>query len=202
MALIGRQTAKPLALEIAGTLSGDAATSWPRPPEVRERTVCSLSGFPPTAACPDVHTAEFLAGTSSDVPCPLHRVQGKGSGDRIVTMWPGPVADFLAGQSREGPETADRRLIIHSPADGAEYVVAPGVGASGDCLDFAVEAGPASSPIFWFVNDRLAGVTRGREPLRWRMAPGRYELVASDARGRSAAIAFSVRSLEGLGKCP
>ncbi len=190
-ALIGLRTAQPLALEITHEISSNRISSWPCPAAVRTRTVCALSGLPAAAACPRTVDAEYLPGTSSEVPCTLHSFQGTGDERRVVITWPKQVAGFLAGRSDGQMEPIQSLLTIRTPADGGEYFQKD----SGDHLDFCVEQNKNPKKIFWFLNHELAAVSSAQEPFSWPMTPGKYELIASDEQGRSAKISFKVSSL-------
>jgi len=191
-ALIGRNTAQPLAMEIARRVSAGKAASWPMPAAVRTRTVCAVSGAPPTAACSRVLEAEYIPGTSGDLPCALHRFSGDGPARRVVTVWPKNAAVFLAKPAEKQVETVTPTLSIRCPVNGAEYVLADPPAGSGNRLDFSAQGGGDMGQVFWFLNDRLTAVTTGRESFPWPMSPGVYKLIACDDRGQAAAIAFRV----------
>jgi penicillin-binding protein 1C len=190
-ALVGLRTAQPLALEIAHEISSNRISSWPCPSAVRTRTVCSLSGSPAAAACPQTLEAEYLPGTSTEVPCTLHSFQGTGNDRRVAITWPKNVAGFLSGKSEDQAEPIRSLLAIHSPADGGEYFLKD----AGDHLDFCIEQDKTPKKIFWFLNHELAAVSSAQEPFPWPMTPGKYELIASDEQGRSARISFKVSSI-------
>ncbi len=190
--LIGAQAALPLAIEIAERISGRETGSWPRPPGVGVRRVCAVSGAPPTAACPHTVAAEYLPGVSGDAPCAIHRVTHRGGKRRAVTVWPPAVASYLASRGRANTAAARPSVRISSPVDGGEYILPSRADATSRVLGLAAEVPPGAGHVYWFLDGEFLKKAPAGEPVRWRMAPGRHELIASDDAGASARARFSV----------
>lgn len=197
-ALVGAEAALPLALEIADRILPGEKRCWTRPAGVAVRRVCALSGGLPTGGCPHTVSEEYLPGVSSEAPCAIHRLAARDGSRRVVTVWPRDVADSLA--SRKRAEPAGRPSIeIVSPADGAEYVLPASNRTADRVLDLTARCGPDGATIFWFLDGELLAQSSCGESARWRMTPGRHELIACAANGASRRIQFSVVSATAAG---
>jgi penicillin-binding protein 1C len=193
-ALTAAATALPLALEIADLVPGGG--DWGRPPSVRTRPVCALTGAPPGPHCPHVIEGEFLPGITSDLPCRVHRAGGLAGERRVVEVWPPDVAAWLAWRTAPAAE-ADRprpgrsELAIMSPRAGAEYFL-PRDGTAGDVLHMEARTPPGAEWVYWFVDGELVSRSAPDEAVRWPLRPGCHTVFASDGMHSAAPVAFAV----------
>ncbi|MBN1808981.1 MAG: penicillin-binding protein 1C, partial [Planctomycetes bacterium] len=173
--LVGARSALPLAMEVAERVSGGTPAAWERPPGVRTRIVCALSGQPASPACPHRVEAEYLPGISSETPCRLHRFAQAGGTREATVAWPPAAAAFMA-ERRGTPGsvgTAAPAIEISSPGPGARYALPVSAGAEKH-LVFTCRSGCASTTVYWFVDGELFAVEPACEPVKWLMSPGAH----------------------------
>lgn len=182
------------------------------PGDLREVTLCALSGMVAGAACP-VRTREFLPAADAPHECLWHHASDRG----LVTVWPteyrewartngmtthdSPVAEpagsARASQAEMKVATAPRSrattgtLAIHHPPAGATYLIDPTLRADFQALP--LRARGATGRVEWFVNDAPVGVSLGEAPLAWPLARGSHTIQARDADGRSASTHIIVK---------
>lgn len=191
-ALVGADVALPLAAEIADRISSGKNEAWAKPPGVRTRLACSVSGAPVSAACPSTVAAEYLPGVSSEIPCRIHRFAVRRGVRQVVTVWPAPAANHLASQTQTQNVAQRPRVEIVSPANGGEYVLPSGSGIASRTLELSASVPRSLSVVYWYLNGELLSRASAGEPVRWPMRPGRHELIACDENGASGAVTFSV----------
>jgi penicillin-binding protein 1C len=111
--LVGRRAAGPLLFDLfQALLPAGERTGFPRPAGVGERTVCSVCGLPPGAACNGTTTERYLVGKHGPVErtcaIPQRLAFDKATGlpagpatpparreSRVFDVWPSEVASFL-----------------------------------------------------------------------------------------------------------
>ena len=165
--LIGLAAAVPPAVEIMAVLGGSLPE---RPASVGRRAVCSLSGLPPTSACPHLVEAWYLPGLSPSGPCSLHRWQG----GQVVTLWPHELAP-------PGERPLKEALFrIASPLEGATYLLPPW----GDPPRVPLTCEGARGRVGWFVDGLHLGEARPGQTLFWTLSAGRHRVGAVDEAGR------------------
>ncbi len=173
--LVGLSAAVPVVVEIMAALGGTMADP---PPGVARRQVCSLSGRPPTSACPRLREAWHIPGLSPSMPCRLHRWQG----GEAVTVWPRELAAPGERSLKEAP------LRIVSPLEGTTYVVPPW----GDPPRIALSCEASQGVVSWFVDGRHVGDAPAGRPLFWTVTEGRHRIGAVDEAGRSHGVEMNV----------
>jgi penicillin-binding protein 1C len=182
--LVGLSAAAPAIVEILRALP---ATDWYEPPPgVESRTVCTLSGAPPSPVCPSTRTEYAIAGISSTTPCTLHVIRNGSPAER----WPAELEEFALRRSLEF-ETG-RTVSIVSPLPGSRYFLTP----LGGEQKTALKAEGAVPPVYWFVGGTFAGRQEGSIPLFWRLRKGRHTVSLVDSRGRTASSWVIVEAIE------
>ena len=101
-----------------------------------------------------------------------------------------PVAR-AAVRPRAGAARAATAFAITSPPDGATYLIDPTLRREFQTLP--LRAVGAASPLTWTVSGRALGTAEAGGTLEWPLAPGTHRVVATDARGRTAAATITVR---------
>ncbi|MBQ9565440.1 MAG: penicillin-binding protein 1C, partial [Synergistaceae bacterium] len=185
--LIGAQAAAPVAMRILRAVSPHSG-DFPRPgpgtePALKLRPVCTLSGQPPTAACPGTRMDWAIEGVTRTVPCSLHTIrQG-----RSAVLWPAEM-----GRPEGGAGVALRKrspLTISSPPAGATYLSAP----------FAPQRIPmraegAEGRVWWYLDGRYLGMAEPGETFFHALPDGEHSLSVADEAGRSASVRVKVRT--------
>jgi len=182
--LVGLSAAAPAIVEVLRALP---ASDWYEPPAgVESRTVCTLSGAPPSPACPSTRTEYAIAGISSTTPCTMHVIRNGSPAER----WPAELEEFALRRSLEF-ETG-RTVSIVSPLPGSRYFLTP----LGGEQKTALKAEGAVPPVYWFVGGTFAGRQEGSIPLFWRLRKGRHTVSLVDSRGRTASSWVIVEAIE------
>jgi penicillin-binding protein 1C len=178
-----------------------------RPADLRESTVCSLSGMRAGAACP-IRRAEWLPPDFSPLPCSWHHASEEG----LLTMWPDEYRSWAVGRGLLQPErtlsaaatgspahslspsnrgaAATRRFEVVSPPDGATYLIDPTLRS--DFQTLPLRAVGSTGELEWTVNGRR--LRQGsRQPVAWPLERGTHVIRARDARGRIAEASILVK---------
>ena len=115
----------------------------------------------------------------------------QGQGRVVSVARPGetPVARAItrARGAARGPAT----FAITSPPDGATYLIDPTLRREFQTLP--LRAVGAASALSWTVSGRAVGTADAGATIEWPLAPGRHQVVVTDARGRTAAATITVR---------
>lgn len=206
-ALLGIESAAPVAGSIWRALSPDGASPWYPPcPAITRREVCAVSGCPAGPHCHDRAEGRFPADAPAPAVCTVHanRPVDAGTGEvlplsalggravewKVTEQWPEEVQAWLKGQRAGTTATsaATGPLRILSPREGVTYRMLdlPGQQA------LTLQANTGDTAVHWFVNgERVDG---GAWPLR----PGRFTATCATADGRAATVKFTVEA-EGAG---
>jgi len=175
------------------------------PDDLRETTLCALSGMVAGAACP-VRTREFLSAADTPHECQWHHASDRG----LVTVWPveyrewarasgetrvdSPAAHPTASAAAEAERprrTTVSTLTVHHPPAGATYLIDPTLRP--DFQTLPLRARGATGRVEWFVDEAPVGVSLGEAPLAWPLARGSHTIRARDANGRSASTHITVK---------
>jgi len=183
-----------------------------RPGDLRERTVCVLSGMIAGPACAARRT-EWLPLDAAAEPCEWHHASENG----VLTFWPpeyepwarshglldrgrSETARVHPGQpsaSRETPAASDRRTAarrsfdIVNPPTGATYLIDPTLRAEFQTVPLRVIAGQGD--VEWQVNGKVVAVAPANRDVHWPLTAGTHRIVARDARGQAAEARITVR---------
>ena len=171
-----------------------------RPGDLREYTICALSGMRAGDACP-IRTREWLPPGFSPLPCSWHHA----SEDGLITVWPDEYRTWAAGRGlleserilavadrtvRRSPahgavqRVAARRLEITMPADGATYLIDPTLRMEFQTL--SLRAVGAAGHVEWSLDGRRVGRVPPDDSVTWPLERGRHIVRAKDVRGQVA----------------
>ena len=182
------------------------ATLVARPSDLREHTICALSGMRAGDACP-IRTREWLPPGFSPLPCSWHHATDEG----LMVVWPDEYRTWAAGRGlldgdtltvaarapvhpavrRDAVGASTRRFEITSPADGATYMVDPTLRKEFQAV--SLRAVGASGLVEWAVNGRRVGTVSTDENLTWPLERGQHLVRAKDANGHVADASILVK---------
>jgi penicillin-binding protein 1C len=181
--VVGAQAAAPFAWSLARSLYPAENGPWygAMPAEVVERTICAESGLPAGADCPSTEVGRALRGRSSCALCPVH-VRGA---DGAVARCGDAFVAAYRGEARKATKLAFRR-----PTDGAVYRLLPGV--ANQKVVCHVVGNVEDGRLWWFVDGRPRGETRGTAAFAWEPETGAHRISCSTADGVSASVSIRV----------
>jgi penicillin-binding protein 1C len=176
-----------------------------RPPDLREHTICSLSGMRAGDACP-IRRAEWLPVDFSPLPCSWHHA----SEDGLLTIWPDEYRTWASGRGllepglalaatalprsaavpQERGVGAARSFEVVSPPDGATYLIDPTLREEFQTLP--LRAVGNTGALEWTVNGRRLGLGSGQQ-VAWPLERGTHVIQARDGRGRTAEASILVK---------
>jgi penicillin-binding protein 1C len=175
-----------------------------RPADLREHTICALSGMRAGEACP-IRTREWLPQGFSSLPCSWHHA----SEDGLLTVWPDEYRSWAAGRGLLGRDyvvavatrtavpavgrndrAAARRFEITMPPDGATYLIDPTLRKEFQTIP--LRAVGDTGQLEWTVDGRRLAQASG-QPISWPLERGTHVVRARDVRGRVAEAAILVK---------
>ena len=184
--VVGALAAAPSAWELArGLYPANNGPWYPPSDEVIVRRICSKSGLPAAPECPETEEGRALRGRSSTAPCGMHR---RGIDGKVETRQDAFLAAF-AGTARKAAQ-----LAIVKPADGAEFHLVPGIDQQR--VVCTVAGNTADGRLWWFIDGRPLGETRGDAPFVWTPELGEHTVTCATAEGVTATSAFTVKGVE------
>jgi penicillin-binding protein 1C len=191
-------------------IAGDVAASdgerlVPEPASSVRREICALSGLSANAWCP-TRRQEWTAAEHPLLPCSWHHMSDEG----LITIWPPEYRAWAAAATPAGQEHVARehverehvaRSTLHvarvpisivSPAAGTTYLIDPTLRRDFQTLSLrAVTA--TRGTVEWSVNGRTVGSADSNQRVEWPLSPGRHQITARDAAGRTAETHVVVR---------
>ncbi len=217
-ALVGREAAAPLFFSIADGLNADTARPEPTPDMNLIRVdVCARTGDLPDRNCPSTTPTWFIPGVSPIRVSDVHRVVHIDRETGLRACNPDPqttdpiVYEFWPSDMNRLFERAG--IAVRQPppfmAECAMDALAatghpPRINSLSEKLSYQVRS-DADSPLvlmastdadadwlYWFVDDAYLGRVPTDEPLVWRAAPGRHDVLAVDDLGRSDSVRVTV----------
>ena len=173
--LVGARAAAPVAVKILRAVS--PKSSWYDKPEgLSLRKVCSLSGKPPTALCPEVKMDWALDGITKTFPCDMHTIK---KGESVVNL----PASFRSGNAGEVLK-GRAELSIISPVPGASYFAAP--------FDLErkipMKSEGTDGQVWWYLDGEYIGTSRGESTFFHDVPDGEHVVSVVDEEGRSARV--------------
>jgi penicillin-binding protein 1C len=174
-----------------------------RPADLREHTICALSGMRAGEACP-IRSREWLPPGFSPLPCSWHHA----SEDGLLTIWPDQYRTWAAGRgllerddvvavANRAPMRAvapngqaARRFEITMPPDGATYLIDPTLRKEFQAIP--LRAVGDIGQLEWTVDGRRLG-QGSSQAMSWPLERGAHVVRARDARGRVAESAILVK---------
>ena len=177
--LVGARASAPVAMKVLRVVS--PKSEWYDKPEgVSMRKVCSLSGKPPTAMCPDAKMDWTLDGITKTFPCEMHVIK---HGQSVVNM----PASFRS-RSAEDARRGKANLSIISPVPGASYFAAP--------FDLErkipMKSEGAEGRVWWYLDGEYIGTSRAESTFFHDVPDGEHVVSVVDESGRSARVAVKV----------
>ena len=180
--VVGAKAAAPRAWQIARALYPQNDGPWfVEPAGIVRRPACALSGLAANPDCPEVVEGVAIAGRSSPRLCQMHCRDFDG---RPVVRDDPRLAAFL------GRIDSARKLSIAKPADGSKFRLVDGMPQQK--IACSANGNPPEGRLWWFVDGRPAGETRGAGSLAVEMAPGKHAIVCTTAEGVSAEVRCEV----------
>ena len=177
--LVGARAAAPVAVKILRAVSPKSGW-YDKPEDVSLRKVCSLSGKPPTAMCPEVKMDYFLDGITQTFPCDMHTIR---AGHSVVTL-PASFRSSNAEEVRKGRVS----LSIISPVPGAAYFAAP--------FDLErkipMKSEGAEGRVWWYLDGEYIGTAKSEATFFHDVPDGEHIVSVVDEAGRSAKAAVKV----------
>ena len=175
--LVGAKAAAPVCWKIARLLHLQNDGAWfVELGEIRKVNVCKLTGAVASEDCPERVKGRMIAGRSSPRPCTVHRKAAQGN---VITLL---------------PESERGGFKIVSPENGAEFQLVSG-GLS-ECIVFRVSGNDDNGRLWWFIDGRNSGETKGKEAFVDQMEVGEHTIAAVDATGESYSIYFKVKDIK------
>jgi len=176
--LVGAKAAAPVGWKIARLLHPQNDGAWfVEPGEIRTVDVCTLTGAVASEDCPVRVKGRLIAGRSSLRPCTAHRKDTRGN---VITLL---------------PENEKGGFKIVSPENGAEFqLVSAGLS---ERIVFRVSGNVDNRRLWWFIDGKKAGETKGNEAFVAQMEDGEHTVAAVDATGESYLIYFKVKDKQG-----
>ena len=186
--VVGALAAAPFAWELArGLYPADDGPWYAKPKEVVTRTLCSVSGLPAAPECPLTEVGRALAGRSSSALCDLHRTGIDGTAQVNEDAF---VAAF------KGRTPVLRKLAISKPEDQSVFRLVPGLDQQR--IVCKVVGTTEDERLWWFVDGRSQGETRGSQVFAWTPSLGTHRISCSTADGLSASVSVNVLSSDPL----
>lgn len=218
--LSGSQAAAPILFNLFTALSGEKTVHWyNRPPQLKTRPVCALTGLPVSTHCPTSTTDVYIPGVSSVRECHIHKTiqidtetgeglcsacrTGKEYRNETIAVFPAEVATWLNGNGF-GISTlpkhnedctrllAGTRPVILSPARDAVYHIRPNIPVAYQKIRLAASVSGDTQDIFWFLNGDLIFSGQAVEPSFLTPIAGKHELTCIDGAGRSTSLSLTI----------
>jgi penicillin-binding protein 1C len=218
--LSGREAAAPLLFDLIGLLPRERTGHWhDQPPGLDSRSVCTLSGAPPTALCPVTREADYIPGISPGQPCDLHRRlevdrrnghtvcsrcrTAGATEERTVVWWPPRVAGYLTANGHSEPAVPSHHPDcpvfgrrepprIVSPLAGLEYHLRHGTPAADQRLALTASVSQGCHELYWFVDGTLYWKGEPGSKVFWDPSPGRHRITLKDDAGQTDVATFDV----------
>jgi penicillin-binding protein 1C len=180
--------------------------------ELEDVEVCALSGGLPTSAC-GARAHERLPASARRDMCSMHKkvaidsrnglLAGEGCprgfvSERVVESYPDELVAWAKAAGRpiapvdvsphcpDGRARAGAAVRILSPRDGAHFVTDPDRPLSHQTVPVTV-SGEAGARVRLRVDGRAGPLVRVGDPLSFRLAPGKHELVIEVEGGAESA---------------
>ncbi|MFH1038538.1 MAG: penicillin-binding transpeptidase domain-containing protein [PVC group bacterium] len=207
--LTGSTMAAPLLKDIFRRLYPKGnSPPFRRPEEVKTRTVCALTGLPPTRNCPGTVEGEYISGISPSGFCAVHRKVKVHDGSpgkeyRIGEEWPPEIAVFMEEQKKGewnvkteqektgGVTRHGTPLKITAPLTG-ETFRRMDTGLTGQNR-IAVSASGGAGKIYWFENGIYLGTSSSGECLFREIGKrGELRIACIDEEGHGDRVKIAV----------
>ncbi len=217
----GAAAAAPILFAALELLPDEGPGRWFEPPlDVRSVTLCAETGYRAGPDCPHPIRSTQPRRAPPLPPCRFHRAYwiDRGSGLEVCSRCWGPpgsterqvrlvlppdAAHILrrSGHVVASPPThrpgcpmpaADRPLRLLYPAPGATLVVPRDLGGERQRVTLRAAHASAAATLYWYLDQRFEGATRGEHSVSLALAAGRHRLEVVDQDGRAAETRFTV----------
>jgi len=182
--LVGAKAAAPVVWSIVRSLNPPGGGAWfLKPSEVRERTVCALTGLLANGCCPKTETGRYIAGYSASRPCAVHALD---AGGKLVERNDAYLSAFsgLIGKAE--------RLAISKPENDSVFCFVSGMPQQK--IVCQVVGNPNGSRLWWFVDGVVTGETCGLSPFVFDMTLGTHVISCTSEEGVYSSVRIVVKS--------
>ncbi|MEA4877841.1 MAG: penicillin-binding protein 1C [Aminobacterium sp.] len=182
--LTGLKLAAPTAIEMLSWATQNKIKWYAPPSSLGRRTVCALSGLPPSESCPTHRIDWYIPGISRNDRCSIHQMR---RGEPVI-VWPSELA--LMSSTRR-VYTEDSPITITSPLNNTQFFITP----TGGKQKIALRSEGASGFLFWYIDNQFFGKIKAPKEIFWQLSPGQHNISVMDEKGRSDSITIEVLSL-------
>jgi len=205
-ALVGAQTALPLAARIFRDLPKKTSPAWPEIDGAYKKVrLCATSGLPASRWCK--HTQESFLPRCQYVhrvcdvhhPAPANDLSGE-TNPAILERWPGSTRNWDLAMIRSPIVPTARKtesqsvargndLSILTPPENAEYILTGEENGDRVRLRSTVDS---ETVLHWYLDDLYAGSSRPQEPLYLDLKHGSHCLTCMTGGGETDSVRFTV----------
>ncbi len=216
-ALIGKEMAAPLFLNIAHALlkDADSVLTPSNHLNISKIEVCKASGMLPTRYCQETESVWFIPGKSPIKTDNVYREIAINKKTRLRTchinqetqfriyeFWPSDILAIFkrAGIQRRVPPRYEKDCVadnfhgfapqIASPATESHYIVP--VGKTDSNIPFTAVVDADVHTLHWFLNENYLGKANRDQAFIWKAVPGHYTVRVVDEFGRADAREINV----------
>lgn len=180
--VVGAKAAAPHCWELARSLYPSNEGPWfPPSPDVITREICVESGLPAAPECPERKEGRALRGHSSNIQCEIHRTGADGKTENRRDAFIAAFANTSA---------CAEKLAIQKPGDGTVFRLIQGLPSQRVVV--SVVGNPENGRLWWFVDGRNLGETRGSQKFVWTPEPGVHRISCSAENGVSASVSVTI----------
>jgi penicillin-binding protein 1C len=218
--IIGAEAAAPLLFDIFNQIQTKQESWFKRPPGVKFRQVCVVSGQSPGAYCGVLVDELYLIDRSPQLQCELHQAylldaatgyrlpphyaSSRKTKEQIYIKWPARVAAWMEGNGYQVEKIPPlipqwQQLqpgqvpLIRSPSAGYEYQLREGIDRRFQKICFEAAAANDVYSLYWFVDGKLLGKVKPGAKLFYLPVPGAHRVVCQDDQGRTSEVKLIIR---------
>ena len=181
-------------LAAARRAGSDAAREiLPPPADLREETICALSGKRANPWCP-TRVKEWV-GDVRQAPCDWH----ERTDDGVVEVyppeyraWSGPRVSRAVPDVRAAATPRDARLDIANPPSGAVYSIDPTLRREFQSIPLRAITGRPTT-LTWLVDGAPVGTASSELTVAWPLAAGPHDIEVRDSGSRTARTSIVVK---------
>ena len=184
----GLNAAAPVAWQVIRALYPAGDAPWfDRPPAIRTRQVCAVSGQAAGSLCSNTVEDVYIDGTTLWTPCAVHV---RGADGSVEEKWPPEVQSGLRAIGRT-ESIRDTALRIVAPTDGTRYKFFDGIDAAQTAVIRLSGVGKGET-VYWFINGRMLKTTMGNAPLTLPLERGTFAVTAATESGAADQVTLTV----------
>jgi len=195
--LVGGEAALPLAAKLFRALTPKNEPDWPEVAgDLREASVCALSGLPASVFCPHTRGETFPRNQYLNRTCDMHYPARTGSAmaaqnTNVIERWPATAKGWNLAKISAAVSPAARKsgattggtaqsFRILNPADKAEYVLTGENNGDRIRLRASVDA---QTPLHWYVDEIFLGTSTPQKPLLLDLTAGVHKVACMTPEG-------------------